>query len=410
MKGEKTIILLNSDHTISKIKSKDFVKGIDLLPVEVILFPCRMYDNIFYLPVSPYMITGDFSFELTATPGIYNYAYGEEFIDMVNISSTGDIHLQSNTIPDFYKIVASLTHMNMVNSYLNPSFADEFFLFGLDKCMMHIKYDSYEIHDNVETSPYRKVESDERLTNADLSSYSVAPLLEHYSPYNVAYLIEHLGKLVRITKNGKYNGINDLMYKSSQDIEIKDGAWEFIPEYTKASNTKRYEENEIVIGSFMDLCGCYTFIPQTPFVMQLLNNVYDVKLVYDVVNIDKECRERLAMLDVGESIDCYFIEDNEDMFEVFVENVVPMYRASDIIQLISNIKYIAKSYKLCFNTYYGELANDIVFTILCHTYRSNANKKLNSEFKFGFLLSEIDNMGDIFQLCIDKLAYFMLGE
>lgn len=381
MKADKQIYLLYRDHSIGCVPTKRFANQ-DLTNVWLILFPVRVYDDFIYVPVEISTLVRPFYFEFDGVLMLDSYAYGEDSIYNARGTSekVRDIHLRSNTQHDFYRIIASLYSLKAVNEVINPDLIDEYYIYSISNCHILIKYDDdFIIDDYPAVSSYRDM-------NVDKDEYSS----------NIAFLLRHIERLVTITRDGRINPKPPslIMDMSQYEIHLANDMWSHLS----------FHEND-ASSQFMRSFGLLAFIDQSDMILDILSQFYDFKITYQFVHYNEDLSNIPLPDNDNIGLTCDDVDDNPEFFEVMYDGQISMYMAHNVIEIVSNLKYIMHAIKMYADCMYGKICDNIIFTLYAR-FNGDMVPSKYKEFKYGFNFNEIDKVGNAFSTLIYKLLSF----
>lgn len=379
MKADKQIYLLYRDHTIGCVTTKRF-ESVDLSGVWVILFPVRVYDDFIYVPVEISTLVRPFHFELDGVLMLDAYAYGTDSIYDTRGTSEiiKEIHLRSDNQHDFYRIMASLYSLKAVNEVINPDLVDEYYIYNISKTHILIKYDDdFIIDDYPSHSEYRD-------PNVDKDEYSSS----------IAFLLRHIERLVTITRNGMINPRPPslIMDMTQYELHLSNDKWSHL----------QICEND-ASGLFMKSFGMMTFIDQTDMIYDVLSQFHDFKIIYQFVHYNEE-EVNIPIADEGE-LTCDAVDENPGFFDVMYDGLISMYIPANVIEIMSNLKYIIHSIKMYSDVIYGKVCDNIIFTLYAY-YNGDCTPSKYREFKMGFNFNDLDKIGNALTMLIYKLLSF----
>lgn len=374
MNDENIIFLLNKDHTVSYISESE-ICNIDPYTSLIALIPIKIYDGFSYIPVMVSDMIKECKFDLNATCDIHTYGYENDVLYDDMYVEIKHVHLKSETIPNFYRIMASLYSLTAVNEVINPEWSDEFALFGLFNSSVDIEYRNYSIHDVTSRSDYKVNETAHK----------------QYSSDSVSYLISHIERLMTIDKKGNFDprGIR-LITDVENNIYLHNDKW--------YDNDDRLNDSDIVLVK-MPTFGILTAVPLAHY--KLLDKFYDIQMWWDMFTIYHDSDN---LYDPGE-LSVTVVEENCDDFEVIMDGNVRVYSTTSAITMLTQLKYIMHGIVEYGKAIWGTIVNDIVFTISASN-RAKPNDYLRKEFRYNITYSTIDNVDDIYSDFMRKLYNF----
>ena len=368
MKNESIFILYNNG-TMDMVPESVFNK-INITNVYTILIPYRVYDGFCYIPVDPSYIPNLREFTLLATIVLDEFEYRDDMgISRNWFTEIDNIELTAKTIPDFYRIVASLYAFNAINDLLNANYAYDFYaLFGIHNPKTIIKYPNYKVEDGMQTS-----------------SYKITPGVGE-NVDSISYYIRHLERLLTVDSSLTMADLS-----RTPDAMMQPKYSSFTMKHKKWIAGHDCRKGDVILMR-AKLFGYYIAVDQSD--IDLINKFHDVKLYFCIYQVDANNGDYI------ENPTVYEITELCEVYEKLYDYEVQLFDTEYVLSVLSQLKYIMKSFGLLATAIFGTMHDDILFNV-SGSYRDS--KGQFSEYSKDFQLSKIDDYGNLYTEILNEM-------